>query len=214
MSTAGTALAPPAFKFLGGDLALDLVNTTDWPEAHATTERLTDYGRFLAWAEAAGAIRKAEALALRRRAALEPAEAARALALARRTREAIHACAEALSGQDDPRPALERLGALLPRALAHLRLEADPTQDPPGVRQRWEGLGTALDSPLWPVLWSAVRLFTSADAARIHLCAGESCGWAYVDRSKNGLRRWCEMSTCGTTAKNRRRGRQPRSTLA
>jgi len=209
--SAAAPLAPTGFKFIGGDLALDLVNTTDWPELGPRAERLTDYGRFLAWAEGAGAIRKTEAAALRRRAALEPAEAARALSLARRTREAIQACAGALSRQEDPRPALERLDALLPRALAHLRLEADPTRNPPGVRQRWEGLGTALDSPLWPVLWSAVQLLTSPEAPRVHLCAGENCGWAYVDRSKNGLRRWCEMSTCGTTAKNRRRGRQPRS---
>jgi predicted RNA-binding Zn ribbon-like protein len=27
----------------------------------------------------------------------------------------------------------------------------------------------------------------------------------YVDRSRNGLRRWCQMETCGTREKSRRR---------
>jgi len=210
MAAPGSA-PTPLFKFLGGDPALDLVNTLDWTAEGTTGERLTDYGRFVAWAEGAAVIRKTEAAALRRRAALEPAEATRALGLAHRTRGAIHACAAALSRHEDPGEALQALNALLPRALAQLRLEADRTQGPPGVRRSWEGLGTTLDSPLWPVLWSAVELFTSPEATRVHLCGGESCGWAYVDRSRNGLRRWCEMSTCGTTAKNRRRGRQPRS---
>jgi predicted RNA-binding Zn ribbon-like protein len=214
MSAAAPARPPPTFKFLGGDLALDLVNTVDWTERGPAADRLSDYPRLTAWAEEAGVIRKAEALALRRRAALAPEEAARALGLAHQARGAIQACAAALSAGKDPEAALRFLDALLPRALTHLRLEADRSQDPPGVRPRWDGLGTTLDSPLWPVLWSAVHLFTSPDAARVHLCAGESCGWAYVDRSRNGLRRWCEMSTCGTTAKNRRRGRRPRPAAA
>jgi len=63
---------------------------------------------------------------------------------------------------------------------------------------------------MWPVAWDAFQLLLSPDAERLRVCGGENCGWAYVDRSRNGLRRWCEMETCGTTAKNRRRGRRPR----
>jgi predicted RNA-binding Zn ribbon-like protein len=197
------------FKFIGGDIALDLVNTVDWTAQGPDLDRLGDYPRFIAWAEGAGVIKKSEGAALRRRAALEPAEAARALGLAHRVRGAIQACAAALSRGSDPSRALRLLDPLLPRALTHLRLDRAATA--PGIRPSWDGLGEALDSPLWPVLWSAIHLFTSPRAARIRLCPGESCGWAYVDTSRNGLRRWCEMSTCGTTAKNRRRGRQARA---
>src|SRR5262249_31011417 len=145
MATADSA-PTPLFKFLGGDPALDLVNTLDWTAEGTRGERLTDYARFTAWAEGAGVIRKAEAAGLRRRAALEPAEAARALALAHRVRAAIQACAGALSRHEDPEEALLSLDALLPRALMHLRLEVDRTQRPPGVRRSWEGLGTSLES--------------------------------------------------------------------
>jgi predicted RNA-binding Zn ribbon-like protein len=48
-------------------------------------------------------------------------------------------------------------------------------------------------------------LLESEDAGRIRVCDGVDCGWMYLDRSRNGLRRWCEMGTCGTREKNRRR---------
>jgi predicted RNA-binding Zn ribbon-like protein len=198
------------FKFVGGDLALDLVNTVDWTEQGPALDRLSSYLRLLEWAEGAGVIGRSVAAALRRRAAHEPSEAARALGLARRIRAAIQASASALSEGRDPAPALRLLDALLPRALVRLRLEADRGGDARGVRLSWEGFGASLDSPLWPVLWSAVQLFTSPEVTRVRMCTGESCGWVYLDRSRNGLRRWCQMSTCGTTAKNRRRGRQAR----
>jgi predicted RNA-binding Zn ribbon-like protein len=213
MSAAASAptSSPAPFKFISGDLALDLINTVDWTAQGPALDRLGDYARFTVWAEGAGAIQKSDGVALRRRAALEPAEAARALVLAHRARAAIQACAAAFSSGSNPEPALRLLDPLLPRALTHLRLEADRGSAAPGVHPSWDGRGAALDSPLWPVLWSAIHLFTSPETARVRLCRGESCGWAYVDRSRNGLRRWCEMSACGTTAKNRRRGRQARS---
>ena len=34
---------------------------------------------------------------------------------------------------------------------------------------------------------------------------GADCGWMFVDRSRNRLRRWCQMETCGTMEKTRRR---------
>jgi predicted RNA-binding Zn ribbon-like protein len=62
-----------------------------------------------------------------------------------------------------------------------------------------------LDSVIWPVLWSAASLIVSDEASRIRICGGPDCGWIYVDRSRNQLRRWCQMETCGTREKSRRR---------
>ncbi|MGH7701051.1 MAG: CGNR zinc finger domain-containing protein [Gemmatimonadales bacterium] len=31
-----------------------------------------------------------------------------------------------------------------------------------------------------------------------------SCGWFFLDASKNRSRRWCSMATCGSSAKARR----------
>jgi predicted RNA-binding Zn ribbon-like protein len=73
------------------------------------------------------------------------------------------------------------------------------------MRWSWRESGDSLDSPLWPVVWSAAMLLVSEEVGRIRICGGQDCGWVYVDRSRNGLRRWCCMQTCGTQAKSRRR---------
>jgi predicted RNA-binding Zn ribbon-like protein len=64
---------------------------------------------------------------------------------------------------------------------------------------------TTLDDIARPAMMAAARLLASDDAARIRICSGPGCGWLFVDRSRNGFRRWCEMKSCGTTEKSRRR---------
>jgi len=97
----------------------------------------------------------------------------------------------------------------LPTHVSVAAFEAPPA--PPGPRAtaslkwRWRGIPGNLESILWPVVRAAANLLTSPDAGRLRMCAGPDCGWLYVDRSRNGLRRWCEMETCGTLEKSRRR---------
>jgi predicted RNA-binding Zn ribbon-like protein len=74
----------------------------------------------------------------------------------------------------------------------------------------WAGFGESIHSVQWAVAWAAAELLASNELSQVRLCAGTDCGWLYVDRSRNGLRRWCEMEVCGTAAKNRRRSRQVR----
>ena len=57
---------------------------------------------------------------------------------------------------------------------------------------------------LTPVLWSAADLLTRADRRRVRRCANDACLWLFVDESKAGTRRWCDMSSCGNRAKSRR----------
>jgi predicted RNA-binding Zn ribbon-like protein len=35
-------------------------------------------------------------------------------------------------------------------------------------------------------------------------CSGDTCGWLFVDTSRNHSRRWCDMEDCGNRAKARR----------
>ena len=39
---------------------------------------------------------------------------------------------------------------------------------------------------------------------RIRRCANDQCLWLFIDTSKGGTRRWCDMSACGNRAKARR----------
>ena len=170
------------FKYVGGDPALDLVNTIDWTATGTRAERLSDYGRLVEWAEEAGVLGRSAAGSARK--TLQRTLAGRA-------------AGESLRGPD-----LAPFNRLLSESLARMEVASSTGTE---AVLGWRGLDRELSSPLWPVVWSAARLLTSDEADRIRVCAGDDCGWMYVDRSRNGLRRWCEMATCGTREKNRRR---------
>ncbi|HEX6938971.1 MAG TPA: CGNR zinc finger domain-containing protein [Longimicrobiales bacterium] len=93
------------------------------------------------------------------------------------------------------------------------RLDLVSAGDRPGdagaLRWAWRGAGEELEFPLWPVIRSAADLLASGDSRRIRVCAGPDCGWLFVDRSRNGMRRWCDMKLCGTREKARRRRGRP-----
>lgn len=57
---------------------------------------------------------------------------------------------------------------------------------------------------LAPVLWSAADLLVEAPQRRIRVCSNPECGWLFIDASKNGTRRWCDMAACGNRAKAKR----------
>jgi predicted RNA-binding Zn ribbon-like protein len=50
---------------------------------------------------------------------------------------------------------------------------------------------------LVPVVRSAVELLTSDAASRIGRCADEGCAWLFLDTTRSGTRRWCDMKSCG-----------------
>ena len=197
------------FKYVGGDASLDLVNTVDWTTRGLVDERLTSYERLTRWAEGAGALTAKAAAQLRTLATAHPRLADRAHRGALELRWQLRQLFTALDRGDR----LDQLGALdeFNRSLAEAgsRLELTPgmrvqATDAP-LQWGWRDSGENLESFLWPVIRSAAELLVSAEATRIHECAGEDCGWMYVDRSRNGLRRWCQMEVCGNREKARRR---------
>ncbi len=203
----GIAIAPAApdgvapFRYVGGDWSVDFVNTANWPGRRL--DRFTGYARVLEWAEGAGAVSAATASSLRALGDEFPARAVRVLAEAVQLRQLLERLFYRIS-QHQPAP--DEIAALneqwLSRSLADLALldRGDGT-----LGLGWPRADTALESPLWVVARAAAMLLASGDAPRIRRCEGDGCGWYYVDRSRNGLRRWCEMETCGTRMKSRRR---------
>lgn len=197
------------FKYVGGDPSLDLVNTVDWTDRGPIKERLTDYVRLTRWAEGAGVISKTNAQALRRKATAKPAEAKRAYEAALRLRDVLQRLYASVAAGKRSDPAWEELNELLGEALRHLRVS--PLRKGQAVAEwEWHGVEETLESVLWPVVRSAADLVTSDEARRIRVCGSLDCGWMYVDRSRNGLRRWCQMETCGTIEKSRRRSERAR----
>jgi predicted RNA-binding Zn ribbon-like protein len=68
----------------------------------------------------------------------------------------------------------------------------------------WPAEEADLRQVLWPVIQSAAELVTSPDVARIRECGAPDCNWLFLDHSRGGRRKWCDMSTCGNRAKARR----------
>jgi predicted RNA-binding Zn ribbon-like protein len=71
------------------------------------------------------------------------------------------------------------------------------------VRWTWAEDGE-FERVLWPVVQSMAEVLVEA-ADDVRECPGDgTCGWLFVDRTKNRSRRWCSMQTCGNRAKARR----------
>jgi predicted RNA-binding Zn ribbon-like protein len=192
-------------KYVGGDPAIDLVNTVDWLHDGLDHDRIPDYARLVEWAEGAGVITPTIGDRLRRSAASHPRQAAAALAAAGSLRWLLQRLFTDVARGEPAGAALEDFNDLLAETLGRMRIAAVPRH---GLAIGWEEMGEDLQSPLWPIVWSAARLLTSDESRNIHICAAPDCGWMYVDRSRNGMRRWCQMETCGTRAKGRRRARR------
>ena len=249
------------FRFVGGHLAADLVNTVSWETRGPANDRLSDYFRVLEWAERAGALPPSAVASLRESARVRAFEADAVHEEARWLREVLWRLFVAVARGELHEPggvqALAEFNGLLHSALSELRLapshqrgsgdsggsgdsvgsgdfgglgDSSGSWDlsrqfspgvPEGARQpmpvltwSWNLEPARLDSVLRPVVWAAARLLASPDAARIGVCAGPECGWVFVDYSRNGLRRWCDMQSCGTRAKSRRRAARSRTGAA
>jgi len=198
------------FKYVGGDPSLDLVNTVDWNGHDLENDRLTDYARLTRWAEGAGLISRREAERLRREGQARPREAQDAWDAARWLRQVLQ---RLFASVERPGPDLDDFNDLLAGALRRRRVAPLPRTQR-GARKvvdwEWQGKEENLGWMLWPVVWSAAVLLTSEEAWRVRVCASPGCGWIYVDRSRNRLRRWCQMETCGTLEKSRRRAERNR----
>ena len=192
--------APSEFSFIAGHPALDFVNTVDRSGSHVTHERLVSLEALLRWTTCAG-FAEAAAERLRHRGRSDPGMASAALARALETRALLHrVCAAVVDGGADPTAPAD-LDRALHRALSRRHLVAEGRS----LRWQWEPVEREFVEVLGPLLISAAELLTDGGKlARLRRCAGTGCGWLFLDRSRHGPRRWCEMRTCGSRDKSRR----------
>ena len=53
---------------------------------------------------------------------------------------------------------------------------------------------------LVPIAEAAADFLCHADLGRVRRCAHPACVLYFLDGTKNGARRWCDMRTCGNRA--------------
>ncbi|MEE2658305.1 MAG: ABATE domain-containing protein [Candidatus Latescibacterota bacterium] len=189
---------PP--DIVGGRLCLDLANTL--PHEEKGSDRIADYPQFLTWTAETGITTVAEAEALRRRAEADPRACEVALNSAREVRKWICNLFGAIADGGEPDPQdLNALNEAL--RVVRVRAELAPARVD-GYEWRWRETEGNLLRPLWPVVLSAAELLASDELPSIRRCDSDRCRWLFVDRSRNGSRRWCDMRVCGNRAKVRR----------
>jgi predicted RNA-binding Zn ribbon-like protein len=187
------------FDRSGGRLCLDFVNTvSDRPTA--PQDRLQRYGDLVAWARQEGLLDRRRGQELDRQASRRPAQAEAVLQRARALRESLYRLLSAAAAGGTAPDSLLALNAVLPVALSHRRLVSGPA----GFRWEWQRPAGALDAMLWPVAHSAAELLASDERTALRECAADTCGWLFLDQSRNHSRRWCDMKVCGNRVKARR----------
>jgi predicted RNA-binding Zn ribbon-like protein len=184
------------YEFLGGNLALDFTNTL---HSHGTAdpgEDLKTTADLVEWAAQAGLLRGAQANKLARFQA-GPARLRSAIAL----RELLYEIFSRLANGKKPQPqALRNFQSLYQSAIRGA--EFHPVAD--HYRLMWPAATQALERISQEITRSAADLLTSEALTRVRQCSGENCSWLFVDNSRNGMRRWCDMKACGNRAKIRR----------
>lgn len=190
------------YELTGGNLALDLANTVMDRAAEEPEELLPDYAALVRWSEQTGLIDAGERRALIREAGRNPSAGTRVLRRAIEMREMIFAL---FSAQEIDEALLGKLQAMSVEALRHRDLVLE------GTSVAWKWRHDGLDQMFWPLVDAATSLLTSDQRSRLRVCGGETCLWLFIDNSRQGNRRWCDMSTCGNRAKAKRHYARVRS---
>jgi predicted RNA-binding Zn ribbon-like protein len=182
-------------------LWIDFVNT----DASAQAPRgdlLRDIEALLGWLVAQHALDEDRAGGIARRSALQPAAAAATLVDARRVRAALRALAER-GGGTGPQAARARADAVteinrvLGRSAGTRRLEPHDG----GWMRSFVPTGDAFAALMIPIVESAADSLIGEELPRVRRCADPRCHRVFHDGTRNGLRRWCNMGTCGNRAK-------------
>jgi predicted RNA-binding Zn ribbon-like protein len=198
----------------GYELSLDFANVSGWRSSGDDSERLKSYESVLRWALDEAILDEAEAGGLLARAHEEPQKVQEALTRIVGLRQAVYRIFVSAAHGRVPEPIdLELLNAELTEAMHHLRLSPQSADEERGSAFAWvwTDVEQHLTSILWPVSRSAAGLLTSPQLSRLRDCANETCGWLFIDHSKNASRRWCDMGECGNRAKARRFRERKRS---
>jgi predicted RNA-binding Zn ribbon-like protein len=185
-----------ALKLVGGDPALDLVNTTG---DDRVADPLDTYASFAAWAARIGVVDAAAADRLAAAAIERPGAAERALSEARALRGAMDAVFRSLARASGGEPPPDALGRLVQRAGAAVE-RARLVRAGDAFVPAWDG--DHLERPLWPLAVAALDLLRGGPLDRLKTCEG--CPWLFLDTSRNHSRRWCSMDECGVRSKMRR----------
>jgi predicted RNA-binding Zn ribbon-like protein len=190
---------------VGGHVALDLVNTVE-PRVPGSTDGNDHLGTpddLARWASRVALLDGDEAERMRR-AWTDADQGDHAFAATLEVREATYTVLlTQLGTPDDTGAALDVLIRHWRQAMGRSTLSLTSAGD------TGDRLLVGTDPELLVpdrLAHAAVTLLRTLDPRQLKACplAEGGCGWLFLDRSRNGTRRWCSMDDCGARAKARR----------
>jgi predicted RNA-binding Zn ribbon-like protein len=187
------------FDYSSGSLCMDLANT--WGNrSEPSSDRLKSFGDLLEWAHGAGVVSHRERRELETLAHKEVSRSFGVFRTAHEFRDTVfRVCSATAADEKVPEREVSALNAAV-QTVPRQRL----CRGGDCCEWEWPAEKPDLRQILWPVIQSAADLVTSTDISRVRECGAPDCNWLFLDRSRGGRRRWCDMSTCGNRAKARR----------
>ena len=178
----------------GGMLCLDFVNTVDNRKRKEVYDYLLGFKELLQWYGHNGALSPKIIHTLERLAKDYPQKAAVVFEKSRVLRELLHRLLLALIAGKNPAPAdLVQFNNYIGEAYANIEMGWL------GGKGKLQFNAPALEQVYWWLVKSAVELYTTGSPGQVKECP--ACGWLFLDKSRNGSRKWCSMSTCGDVNK-------------
>jgi predicted RNA-binding Zn ribbon-like protein len=186
--------------FVGGDVVLDFVNTVTGRNGRPR-DWIPSFGALADWATAARLLSKGQCQRLKRRSRHVSKDAATALETARKLREVLYRVfMRSIAGDSGGKEDLRYLHQMWCQALGRHSLRSVRGSVQPVLLQSsadLEAIGSVLAV-------RAMDVLRDLPVTRLRQCSGPNCAWLFIDSSKGGRRRWCDMATCGNDAKGRR----------
>jgi len=181
-----------AIRLDGGRPCLDFVNSIHDRYAAEVEDYIATPERFIEWCLRAGVLGPHEDIAT----PVSTAERATLMRKVRALRQHLHTLlASRIDGLTPPEEAVRHIDQWLHRAWANQSFGSDG-------RMHWRGDAFDVLLPLQRVALDALDLINATPAGQLRRCDNVStCGWLFLDTSKNQRRRWCAMETCGTEFK-------------
>jgi len=170
-------------------LSLAFANTRYWRGSAVPTDELANPAALVEWLAKNGA--------LDAKRTLDNGSFVAAIEL----RETLYRVFAALAAQTAPKPRdLNALQSALAATPPRNRL----VQTKDGFGWQLDATDASVSSLLAPVLWSVGDVLTGDTVQRLRLCNNDKCLYLFVDNSRSGARRWCDMKACGNRAKAHR----------
>ncbi len=183
-------------RFDGGKLCLDYINTVYDRLEEPLNDYLKSVNDLIQWSFMAKLIDSDTMKTLKQNAPGKTEKADAFFTEAIRLREILYAVFLSIARDERiPDRDLDDFNKLLSIYFPHLKIIHSRS----GYNEGWDYPPGSLYLISAPILKDAYDLLLSGKQNRIRECP--NCGWLFYDSSKNGSRRWCSMTTCGSNVK-------------